>query len=102
MWITFTFSVGLIIGCSYLFHVIFCTIESVQLVRPSYYVTSATAAAYKITQSLWGAAVLSWLLLLRPNQLLHAIAINALISIAILGLVVMSALMQVLSVLPMP
>ena len=102
MWGAFAFSVALIIGCSYLFPALFRTIASVQLCTPDYRITSGTAAAYTITKALWGAAALSWLLVLRPTQLLHAIAINALIAIAILGLAVMSALTQILTVLPMP
>ena len=102
MWGAFVFSVALIIGCSYLFPALFRTIASIQQGTPDYRITSGTATAYTITKCLWGIAALSWLLILRPNQLLHAIAINALIAIAILGLVVLSALTQVLTVLPMP
>ena len=99
MWGAFAFSVALIIACDALFPVL---LRVVQAADPNYTLTAGTTTSIAITKWLWGLAVISWIVVLRPNQVHYAILINILIAIAILGLVVMSALTQILTVLPMP
>ena len=99
MWGAFAFSVVLITACDALFPIL---LRVVQAADPNYTLTAGTTTAIAATKWLWGLAVVSWIVVLRPNQVHYAILINILIAITILGLVVMSALTQILAVLPMP
>jgi len=99
MWGAFAFSIALITACDALFPVL---LRVIQAADPDYALTAGTTTSIAITNWLWGLAVVSWIVVLRPNQVHYAILINILIAIAILGLFMMSALTQILTVLPMP